>query len=130
MRFIVAYFLSGSTYKSILSSLVDSFRLHVTQVFRDANALLFTFELILELLLAASDVLLKTSEHVNSLMPSVFLFSYLLPQCYDTEHAVFVSARKMWQQWIVAGSKDQDVVFSEITNELRGLLEDTDIRVL
>lgn len=130
----IALFILDSTYLSILQNLVETFKYHVSETLHDSTFLLFTFEPVVELLLAGSTVIQEKDELQRSLIPSVFVFAWLLPQCYEQleqrQHSVFANAKKIWASWVSRGSSLQEATYQDICQDLKGLLKETNVRVL
>lgn len=78
--------------------------------------------------------MLPSLDEFGALLPSIFLFAYLLPLCHgvdDSAHPTFGVARDLWTQWINLSSVTQkEWAVGVIKAQLKAFITDTQVRPL
>lgn len=130
------HFLSPNALSVLIKSVVSAFTVQVDHALRDAEGVsLHEFEPSLDLITSVFEYppdTLPLRTTVDSLLPHLCLFAYLLPQCYPTDDdTAFVTARHVWEEWVKVSSGDsKDGVFKQVTEKLKVFLCDTQSRPL
>ena len=135
------HFLSQPGFLALLRSVVEAFTWQVDSALRGDkkhNALsLLNFAPSLDLIsavFAQPPKMLPSLDEFGALLPSIFLFAYLLPLCHgvdDGAHPTFGVARDLWTKWIDLSSVTQkERAVEDIKAQLKTFITDTQVRPL
>ena len=141
------YFVSKSGYNTILQVIIATFGLHVKQVIDGKEVRPALFEIAIDFVGTIFGKLSSSSEAkegeglLNSLLPDIFLYGYMLPVCdrtvglEDLEGSDGLShshgaAKSLWEAWIQSAKVAKEEILGMIKMRLKMCIEDTHIHPL
>ncbi|KAJ3517521.1 hypothetical protein NLJ89_g467 [Agrocybe chaxingu] len=131
------YFLSESAVFTFLQIIVATFTSNVGHVIDGKEAQTTAFEVTVYLIQTVFADILKDDELTKSLLPDVFLFTYLLPVCAAGDYVDIEvtpaqsSAKSLWEAWLKVASDEQKAEIGEdIKARLRSFVESTSVHPL
>ncbi|KAF8198654.1 hypothetical protein BJ912DRAFT_1055525 [Pholiota molesta] len=125
------YFISASALNSFLQIVVATFNSNVTRAIQgeDVN---FSIYVCVDLIQAAFTKCLDEPQFNESVLPDIFLYSYLIPisTAVDGTEDNFTpsqaAGRSLWQEWLKGTSEGFKVqIVDIIKNRLKAVMEDT-----
>jgi hypothetical protein len=132
--FIIDYFISKSAFNTFIQVIIATFTSNVTYVIDGQDVQPSIFDVSIDLLKAVFADLLGENALLRSLLPDVFIYSYLLPNI-GTEEAEIettpsqVVAKGLWQEWLDTNSDEDKAEFSGLINgKLSGMIGGTTVR--
>jgi hypothetical protein len=132
--FVIDYFISKSAFNTFIQVIIATFTSNVTYVIDGQDIEPSIFDVSIDLLKAVFADLLRENTLLRSLLPDVFIYSYLLPNI-GTEEAEIettpsqVVAKGLWQEWLDTSSDEDKAAFSGLVNgKLSGMIGGTTVR--
>ncbi|TFK41660.1 hypothetical protein BDQ12DRAFT_678315 [Crucibulum laeve] len=126
------YFISFNGFVSLLQNVISTFNLQVDLVLGGDEQPLFTFGSSLDLILSIfknPPAMLKSLEAFDNLLPSLFIFAYLFPECGINAHSSFGVAKELWAEWLkIASDRQKIAITGAIKAQLRSLITDPQVR--
>lgn len=126
------YFISASALDSFLQIIIATFTSSVTRIIQGEEVNISVFDVCIDLIQVVFTKFLDKSELNESILPDVFLYSYLIPVSTAVDGAEVditpsqAAGRNLWQEWLKGTSEGFRVEIVDIVkNRLKGLMEDT-----
>ncbi|KAF9477335.1 hypothetical protein BDN70DRAFT_881303 [Pholiota conissans] len=130
------YFISASALDSFLQVIVATFTSNVSRTLQGEEISSSVFDVCIDLIQAVYSKCLEEPELNESILPDIFLYSYLIPvsmavEGVETPTLSQVAGKTLWQEWL-KGSSDgfKTKVVDVVKNRLKGLMEDTEAQPL